>query len=48
MKPIAERIVYSLVEKCDNMKLIYIVHIALFVIISSFVFMSGFTPEFIA
>jgi hypothetical protein len=45
---ISERIIYSLVEKCDNMKLIYLVHVALFIIISSFVFVSGFTPELLA
>ena len=45
---ISERIIYSLVEKCDNMKLIYIIHVALFIIISSIVVTAGFTPEFIA
>ena len=45
---ISERIIYSLVETCDNMKLIYLVHVALFIIISSFVFMAGFTPELLA
>ena len=45
---ISERIVYKVVETCDNMKPIYIVHIALFIIISSAVFMAGFTPELLA
>jgi len=30
------------------MKTIYLAHIALFIIISSIVFMSGFTPELLA
>ena len=45
---ISERIIYKIVETCDNMKLIYLVHVALFIIISSFVFMAGFTPELLA
>ena len=42
-RPAAGNLTYGV-----SMKTIYLTHVALFIIIGSIVFMSGFTPEFIA